>query len=40
MTYENPFGGTWVWDESNPLNVSCDVFRKGSILTRAERGES
>ncbi len=22
MTYDNPFGGKWVWDAANPFNVS------------------
>lgn len=22
MTYDNPYGGKWVWDEANPFNVS------------------
>lgn len=22
MTYDNPYGGKWVWDEANPFNVN------------------
>ena len=36
MTYNNPFGGQWVWDAANPFNVSVDepIYKRALLISR------